>query len=91
MASREQKWIRLRSSCAGHSGFRHRRAAPPSSRKVFAPLGYVPQEVTQYGENIHLDGLQALSYARLRKIDSDFQRTGRQAQRLRRDTDAAAV
>lgn len=48
------------------------------TRSVFEPLGYVAHEVTQYGENIHLDGLQALSYARLRKIDSDFVRTSRQ-------------
>ena len=47
-------------------------------RNVFQPLGYTAHELTQYGENIHLDGLQALSYARLRKIDSDFMRTSRQ-------------
>ena len=50
------------------------------SRKVFEPLGYVPKELTQYGENIHLDGLQALSYARIRKIDSDYARSSRQRQ-----------
>lgn len=48
------------------------------ARKVFAPLGYAAREVTQYGENIHLDGLQASSYARIRKIDSDYARTNRQ-------------
>ena len=48
------------------------------ARKVFAPLGYTAHEVTQYGENIHLDGLQAASYARIRKIDSDYARTNRQ-------------
>ena len=48
------------------------------ARRTFEPLGYVAHEVTQYGEHIHLDGLQALSYARIRKIDSDFARTGRQ-------------
>ena len=53
-------------------------AAMLKVRKVFQPLGYTAQELTRYGENTHLDGLQALSYARLRKIDSDFQRTGRQ-------------
>ncbi len=47
-------------------------------RSVFQPLGYTAHELTQYGEDIHLDGLQALSYARLRKIDSDFMRTSRQ-------------
>lgn len=49
-----------------------------SSRKVFAPLGYTATELTEYGENIHLNGLRALGYARIRKIDSDFMRTSRQ-------------
>ena len=48
------------------------------SKKVFAPLGYVPKELTQYGTDIHLDGLQALSYARIRKIGADYARTKRQ-------------
>ena len=48
------------------------------AKKIFAPLGYTPREVTQYGEGIHLDGLQAASYARIRKIDSDYMRTSRQ-------------
>ena len=48
------------------------------SGKVFAPLGYVPQELTRYGQNIRLDGLQALSYARIRKIGNDYGRAERQ-------------
>ena len=51
-------------------------------KKIFAPLGYTPKEVTQTGENVHLDGLQALAYARIRKIDSDFVRAGRQRKLL---------
>ena len=47
------------------------------ARKLFAPLGYTAHEVTQYGDNIHMDGLQAASYARIRKIDSDYMRTSR--------------
>lgn len=35
-------------------------------------------ELTEYGENVHLNGRQALAYARIRKIDSDFERTNRQ-------------
>ena len=46
--------------------------------KIFKPLGYQAEELVQYGTDVHLNGLQALSYARLRKIDSDYQRTGRQ-------------
>lgn len=48
------------------------------SGRVFAPLGYTYEELTVSGENTHLSGLQALGYARIRKIDSDFVRTGRQ-------------
>jgi len=49
-----------------------------NSRKVFRSLGYTATELTEYGENIHLNGLRALGYARIRKIDSDFMRTSRQ-------------
>lgn len=49
-----------------------------SSRKVFQPLGYTATELTEYGENTHLNGLRALGYARIRKLDSDFKRTSRQ-------------
>lgn len=49
-----------------------------SSRRVFAPLGYTATELTEYGENIRLNGLRALGYARIRKLDSDFMRTSRQ-------------
>ena len=45
---------------------------------MFAPLGYTYEELTVCGENTHLSGLQALGYARIRKIDSDFVRTSRQ-------------
>ena len=48
------------------------------ARRVFQPLGYTAREVTRYGDNIPLDGLQAASYVRIRKIDSDYMRTSRQ-------------
>lgn len=53
-----------------------------SMRGVFQPLGYTATQLTQTGENVHLDGLQALSYSRIRKIDSDFKRTSRQREVL---------
>lgn len=34
--------------------------------------------IVEPGENVHLDGEQTLWYARIRKCDSDFQRTSRQ-------------
>lgn len=49
-----------------------------TSRRVFQPLGYTATELTEYGEDTHLNGLRALGYARIRKIDSDFKRTSRQ-------------
>ena len=52
------------------------------ARSVFAPLGYTAHAVTQAGEGLHLDGLQAMSYARIRKTDSDFVRTSRQRKLL---------
>lgn len=36
------------------------------------------QLLWSYGENVHLTGKQALCFARIRKIDGDIQRTGRQ-------------
>lgn len=48
------------------------------ARRVFLPLGYTATELAEYGENTHLNGLRALGYARIRKIDSDFMRTSRQ-------------
>jgi LCP family protein required for cell wall assembly len=35
-------------------------------------------DLKTFGPGTHLDGLQALAYARIRKIDSDYQRTERQ-------------
>ncbi len=40
-------------------------------------LMYLREELTK-GGNLHLDGLQALGYARIRKTDSDYMRTLRQ-------------
>ena len=48
------------------------------SRRVFAPLGYTAEPMTEYGESVTLNGLRALGYARIRKLDSDFMRTSRQ-------------
>ena len=52
------------------------------STNVAADLGYMPAPVREYSEDgatpVHLDGLQALGYARIRKLDSDFMRTSRQ-------------
>ena len=39
---------------------------------------YLASELTQYGKNVHLNGMQTLGYARIRKLDSDFGRAERQ-------------
>ena len=39
---------------------------------------YATGELKTYGAGTHLNGMQALGYARIRKIDSDFSRAGRQ-------------
>lgn len=36
------------------------------------------EELTEYGTAVHLNGQQALAYARIRKLDSDFKRAERQ-------------
>lgn len=48
------------------------------ARRIFQPLGYTAERLKKYGEHIRLSGMQALGYARIRKIDSDFGRTRRQ-------------
>ena len=47
-------------------------------RQRYAALGYTAPDLTQYGEHTLLNGVQALTYARIRKLDSDFMRTSRQ-------------
>ena len=42
--------------------------------------GYWIQPLEAYGEDTLLNGIQALAYSRIRKLDSDYNRTGRQRQ-----------
>ena len=44
--------------------------------------GYPNDIIPQAGEQVHLNGVQALNYARIRKLDSDFKRTHRQRKLL---------
>lgn len=41
-------------------------------------LGLDGTRLTEYGENVHLNGSQALGYSRVRSVDSDFHRQERQ-------------
>jgi len=51
-------------------------------RDRWRSLGYEGPELADWGANTHLDGVQALTYARIRKLDSDFVRTSRQRKLL---------
>lgn len=51
-------------------------------RDRWQALGYDAPDLVDWGANTHLNGLQALTYARIRKLDSDFGRTGRQRKLL---------
>ena len=51
-------------------------------RDRWRALGYEGPELADWGANTHLDGVQALTYARIRKLDSDFVRTSRQRKLL---------
>lgn len=44
--------------------------------------GYFISPLTEYGERTLLNGVQTLAYTRIRKLDSDYNRTGRQRQVL---------
>ena len=47
-------------------------------RPRYQALGYTAGDLVNWGANTHLNGLQALTYARIRKLDSDFVRASRQ-------------
>ena len=51
-------------------------------RSRYEALGYSSPDLAQSGADTHLNGLQALTYARIRKLDSDFVRTNRQRKLL---------
>ena len=45
---------------------------------IFRPMGYTAQPITAHGDSTHLTGLQALAVSRVRHLDTDIRRTGRQ-------------
>ena len=48
------------------------------ARARLAARGYTAPDLVLGGETTHLNGVQALAYARIRKLDSDFMRASRQ-------------
>lgn len=49
-----------------------------ATRGVLAKSGVDTADLTMWGNDIHLTGAQALSFARIRSIGSDYERTSRQ-------------
>ncbi len=47
-------------------------------RDLYPNIELPKNDLNEYGENIHLDGMQTLAFSRIRKSDSDYQRTSRQ-------------
>jgi len=51
-------------------------------RVLYPEIQLEKNDLTEFGESVHLDGMQTLAFSRIRKLDSDHQRTGRQRQVL---------
>ena len=77
-------------------------ARPEQVRRLLVHSGAACREgmekLTEYGSYVHLNGNQAVAYARIRKIDSDFKRVERQryvltevARRIQREDPATIV
>ncbi len=47
-------------------------------RVLYPEIDLPKLDLTEYGDSIHLDGMQTLAFSRIRKLDSDYQRTNRQ-------------
>jgi len=51
-------------------------------RELYPEIDLPKNDLTEHGDSVHLDGMQTLAFSRIRKLDSDYQRTGRQRQVL---------
>lgn len=47
-------------------------------RELYPEIKLEKNDLTEYGDSVHLDGMQTLAFSRIRKLDSDYQRTSRQ-------------
>ena len=52
-------------------------------RVLYPDIDLPKNDLTEYGDSIHLDGMQALAFVRIRKLDSDYNRTNRQRTALK--------
>ncbi len=58
-------------------------------RVLYPDIDLPKNDLTEYGDSIHLDGMQALAFVRIRKLDSDYNRTNRQRMALKAVLDKA--
>lgn len=47
-------------------------------RVLYPEIELEKSDLTEYGDSVHLNGMQALAYVRIRKLDNDYNRTSRQ-------------
>ncbi len=58
-------------------------------RVLYTNIELPKNDLKEHGDSVHLDGMQALAYVRIRKLDSDYNRTSRQRQALKAVMDKA--
>ena len=58
-------------------------------RVLYPDIDLPKNDLTECGDSVHLDGMQALAFVRIRKLDSDYNRTNRQRMTLKAVLDKA--
>lgn len=58
-------------------------------RVLYPDIDLPKNDLKESGDNVHLDGMQALAFVRIRKLDSDYNRTNRQRMALKAVLDKA--
>ena len=58
-------------------------------RVLYPDIDLPKNDLAEYGDSVHLDGMQALAFVRIRKLDSDYNRTNRQRMALKAVLDKA--
>lgn len=58
-------------------------------RVLYPDIDLPKNDLTECGDSVHLDGMQALAFVRIRKLDSDYNRTSRQRTALKAVLDKA--
>ena len=58
-------------------------------RVLYPDIDLPKNDLIECGDSVHLDGMQALAFVRIRKLDSDYNRTNRQRMALKAVLDKA--